>query len=111
MDAISQTFAALSDPTRRAILERLARGEASAGELAQPFAISQPAISRHLRVLEEARLIERRVDAQRRICRLNPDGLRAVASWIDAHRTFWEDGLEKLAALVEERPQSRRRKR
>lgn len=101
MDELSLTFAALADPTRRAIVARLAHGEASVGELAAPFAISQPAISRHLRVLEEARLIERRVQAQRRVCRLRPAALAQAADWIELHRTLWEDGLERLAALLE----------
>ncbi|HEV3241255.1 MAG TPA: metalloregulator ArsR/SmtB family transcription factor [Casimicrobiaceae bacterium] len=107
---LDQTFAALADPTRRAILARLARGEAAVGDLAAPFAISLPAVSRHLRVLEHARLIERRVDAQWRVCRLSPDPLRAAASWIERYRYFWETRLDDLAALLEEpRPQRRKR--
>ena len=107
---LDDTFAALADPTRRAILARLARGEAAVGELARPFAISLPAISRHLRVLERARLIERRVDAQWRMCRLRPGPLRAASHWIDHYRRFWEQSLDDLAALLEE-PQPKRRKR
>lgn len=107
---LDQTFAALADPTRRAILARLARGDAVVGDLAQPFDISLPAVSRHLRVLEHARLIERRVDAQWRICRLRPDPLRDAARWIDRYRRFWVDRLEDLAALLEE-PRPKRRKR
>src|SRR5215471_7075114 len=95
---LDQTFAALADPTRRAIL---ARGEAPVGELARPFAISLPAVSRHLRVLERARLIERRVDAQWRVCRLRPQPLRTAASWIEEYRRFWEHRLDDLAALLE----------
>jgi len=86
---LDRIFAALADPTRRAILARLARGEAAVGDLAKPFTISPPAISRHLRVLERARLIERRVDAQWRVCRLRPDALRHAASWIGRYRHFW----------------------
>jgi DNA-binding transcriptional ArsR family regulator len=98
---LDATFAALADPTRRAILARLARGDAVVGDLARPFAISLPAVSRHLRVLERARLIERRVDAQWRVCRLRPQPLRTAASWIDEYRRFWEQRLDDLAALLE----------
>ncbi len=114
MDSIGNTFAALADPTRRAIVARLARGEATVGELAAPFPISLPAISRHLRVLEDARLIERRVDAQWRRCRLRPEALREAARWIDDYRAFWEQGLARLATLLEtpaERPRSTRPRR
>jgi DNA-binding transcriptional ArsR family regulator len=107
---LDQTFAALADPTRRAILARLARGEAVVGDLAQPFDISLPAVSRHLRVLERARLIERRVDAQWRVCRLRPDPLRAAAHWIDRYRRFWEERLDDLAAFLEEPPPKRRKR-
>jgi DNA-binding transcriptional ArsR family regulator len=108
--ALNGTFAALADPTRRAILARLARGEASVGDLARPFDISLPAISRHLRVLERARLIERRVDAQRRVCRLRAQPLHAAAKWIERYRDFWEERLDDLAALLEEPPPKRRRR-
>ena len=101
---LDATFAALADPTRRAILARLARGEAVVGDLARPFAISLPAISRHLRVLERARLIERRVDAQWRVCRLRPQPLHVAANWIDAYRRFWDERLDQLAALLEAPP-------
>ena len=107
---LDQTFAALADPTRRAILARLARGEAAVGALAEPFNISLPAVSRHLRVLERARLIERRVDAQWRVCRLRSAPLREAAQWIDRYRRFWEQRLDDLAAFLEEpRPKRRRR--
>jgi len=110
---LSQTFAALADPTRRAILARLARGEATVGDLARPFSISLPAVSRHLRVLERARLIERRVDAQRRVCKLRAQPLRAAAGWIERYRSFWEERLDQLAALLEAPPSPapKRRKR
>jgi DNA-binding transcriptional ArsR family regulator len=91
---LDRVFAALADPTRRAILARLARGEAVVGDLAEPFAISPPAVSRHLRVLQRARLIERRVDAQWRVCRLRPEPLREAARWIDRYRRFWEERLD-----------------
>lgn len=109
------TFAALADPTRRAIVERLALGATHVGELAQPFAISAPAISRHLRVLEAAGLIEREVDARYRICRLRPAALGAAHGWLDQYRRHWEQSLDRLAELLESpsagatRPQPRRR--
>jgi DNA-binding transcriptional ArsR family regulator len=106
---LNETFAALADPTRRAILARLARGEAAVGDLARPFDISLPAVSRHLRVLERARLIERRVDAQRRVCRLRAQPLRVAANWIDRYRSFWEERLDDLAALLEAPPPKRRK--
>ena len=104
MDRLGDTFLALADPTRRAILARLARGEASVGELAKPFPVSLPAISRHLRVLERARLIERRVDAQWRRCRLRPQPLLEASRFLDRYRHFWEESLDNLAALVERAP-------
>lgn len=100
MDRLSQTFQALADPTRRAIVERLATGEATVGELARPFAISAPAISRHLRVLEDAELIDRKVDARWRVCSLRRDRLAAAQSWIDDVRRFWEAGFDRLDALL-----------
>ena len=98
MDAsqLDRTFAALADPTRRAILARLAEGDASVGELARPFDISAPAISRHLKVLEEAGLIARRKEAQWRRCRLQTRPLRAAADWVDHYRRFWEGQLDQL---------------
>jgi DNA-binding transcriptional ArsR family regulator len=105
---LDATFSALADPTRRAILARLARGDAIVGDLARPFSISLPAISRHLRVLERARLIERRVNAQWRICRLRPQPLRTAASWIEEYRRFWEQRLDDLAALLETPPEPAR---
>ena len=96
-DHLSLTFAALADPTRRAILARLAEGEASVGELARPFAMSLPAISKHLSVLERARLIRRRKDAQWRRCALRPDGLRTAAKWIGQYERFWTESFDRLA--------------
>jgi DNA-binding transcriptional ArsR family regulator len=101
-DPLSASFAALADPTRRAILARLALGESSVGELVRPFAISGPAISRHLRVLENARLIERQVDAQWRICRLHPPGLKAADDWLSDYRQFWEHSLDRLVEVLEQ---------
>jgi DNA-binding transcriptional ArsR family regulator len=93
---LDAAFAALSDPTRRAILAKLALGEASVNELAAPFAMSQPAISKHLKVLERAGLISRGRDAQRRPCRLEPDGLTEVSAWIDNYRRDLEQRLDRL---------------
>ena len=98
---LSQTFAALADPTRRAILERLAEGSASVGELAAPFAISLPAVSRHLKVLEGAGLIHRETDAQWRRCHLEPARLKEAAAWIDHYRRFWEGSFDRLARYLE----------
>jgi DNA-binding transcriptional ArsR family regulator len=101
MDLLSQTFAALADPTRRSIVLRLAEGDATVGQLAKPFAISGPAISRHLKVLEEAQLIERRVDARFRVCSLRRDRLAEAESWINETRQFWERGFDRLEALLQ----------
>ena len=101
MDLLSQTFAALADPTRRAIVLRLAEGDATVGQLAKPFAISGPAISRHLKVLEEAQLIERRVDARCRVCSLRRDRLAEAERWINETRQFWERGFDRLEALLQ----------
>src|SRR5271157_1107323 len=101
MRLLSQTFSALADPTRRAIVARLAAGDATVGELAKPFDISGPAISRHLRVLEEARLIERRVDARWRVCSLRRDRLAEAERWINETRRFWESGFDRLEALLQ----------
>jgi len=99
---LNQTFQALADPTRRAIMARLAEGESSVNELATPFDISLPAISRHLKVLEEAKLIERRKDAQFRRCRLRPENLQAAAAWINHYKRFWEGQFDQLAAYLED---------
>src|SRR5512145_1857396 len=101
MDTLSHTFAALADPTRRAILARLARGEAHVGEIGAPLAISGPAVSHHLRVLERAGLIEREVSAQWRICRLQGRALRDAHDWLGEYRQFWEHSLDRLAELLE----------
>ena len=100
-DSLSATFAALADPTRRAILARLAQGESPVGDLVKPFPISAPAISRHLRVLESAGLIERKVDAQWRICRLHAPGLRRANDWLSQYRAFWDDSLDRLVEVLE----------
>jgi DNA-binding transcriptional ArsR family regulator len=96
IDALSATFSALADPTRRAILSRLAIGEASVTELAQPFAMSMPAISKHLKVLEHAGLIARGRDAQWRPCRLEAGPLRDIANWVEPYRRYWEARFDRL---------------
>ena len=98
---LNTTFAALADPTRRAIIARLASGEASVAELAEPFAISQPAISKHLKVLERAGLISRGQDAQRRPRRLEAKPLAEATEWLERYREFWEANYERLDALLE----------
>jgi DNA-binding transcriptional ArsR family regulator len=99
-DPLSSTFAALADPTRRAILARLALGEASAGELARPFAMSGPAVTKHLKVLERAGLISRGRSAQQRPARLEPVALKAASEWIHAYRRFWDDQFDNLDAYL-----------
>jgi DNA-binding transcriptional ArsR family regulator len=99
---LDATFAALADPTRRAILARLALGEASVNELAEPFAMSQPAISKHLRVLERAGLISRGHDAQRRPRRLEAKPLAQANEWLEKYRQYWEGNFQRLDALLEE---------
>lgn len=101
-DCLSTTFSALADPTRRAILARLAVGSASVKELAQPFRMSAPAISRHLKVLERGGLILRGRDAQWRPCRLNAAGLRPVADWLEEYRRFWQEGFDRLDSYLHE---------
>ena len=99
---LDATFAALADPTRRAILARLAQGEASVNELAEPFDMSQPAISKHLRVLERAGLISRSRDAQRRPCRLEAKPLAEADEWLERYREFWEASFDRLDSLLQE---------
>ena len=101
-DHLSTTFSALADPTRRAILARLATGEASVTELAEPFAMSLPAVSKHLKVLERAGLISRGRAAQWRPCRLAPEPLKDAAGWIDEYRRFWDESLDRLAEFLDE---------
>lgn len=101
-DPLSATLSALADPTRRAILARLSQGETTVGELAAPFDISLPAVSRHLKVLEGAGLITRGRDAQWRPCRLQPEPLKDVADWLEAYRRFWEGSFDKMDAYLAE---------
>ena len=114
---LDAAFSALADPTRRAILARLASGEATVNEIAAPFEISLPAVSRHLKVLERAGLIARGREAQSRPCRLDAAGLREVADWVDAYRRFWEESFDRLDQYLqtikneEKKHVPRRRKR
>src|SRR4051812_19446948 len=101
-DTLSLTFAALADPTRRAILAHLAGGEASVKELAEPFEMSLPAVSKHLKVLERAGLISRGRDAQWRPARLAADPLKEVATWVGGYRRFWEESFDQLAEYLKE---------
>ncbi|MDA1010974.1 MAG: metalloregulator ArsR/SmtB family transcription factor [Chloroflexi bacterium] len=101
-DPLDAAFAALADPTRRAIIERLAEGEASVTEIAEPFRMSLPAVSKHLKVLERAGLIERGRHAQWRPCRLRPDGLRAASDWLDEYRQFWEGRMGRLETFIKQ---------
>jgi DNA-binding transcriptional ArsR family regulator len=117
IDHLDATFAALADPTRRAILARLALGDATVTELAEPFAISQPAISKHLKVLESAGLISRGRDAQRRPCRLEAQPLAQATEWLASYRQFWEASFQRLDTLLAElqakpnKPSKRKRNR
>jgi DNA-binding transcriptional ArsR family regulator len=101
-DALSTTFAALADPTRRAILARLATGERSVTELAEPFDMSMPAVSKHLRVLEDAGLIARRQDAQFRWCRIQAAPLKDIAAWAEQYRQIWEERFDRLETYLGE---------
>ena len=115
-DQLSSTFAALADPTRRAILARLASGRASVTELAAPFDMSMPAVSKHLKVLERAGLVARGRDAQWRPCELRAGPLKDVADWVDHYRSFWEQSLDRLEAYLQQlqtkgKPHARRKAR
>jgi DNA-binding transcriptional ArsR family regulator len=101
-DSLSQTFAALADPTRRAMLARLTKGEVSVGELAKPFLadMSLPAVTKHLKVLENAGLVSKTRDAQFRPCKLNGDGLKVAANWMEHYRVFWEESFDRLEAYL-----------
>jgi DNA-binding transcriptional ArsR family regulator len=101
-DVLDATFAALADPTRRAILARLAAGEATVTELAEPFDMTQPAVSKHLKVLERAGLVSRGRDAQRRPCRLEARPLRTATEWLERYRRHWQESYERLDALLAE---------
>jgi DNA-binding transcriptional ArsR family regulator len=102
LDSLDAVFAALANPTRRAILARLAEGEATVGDLAEPFDVTQPAVSRHLRVLEEAGLVSRRREAQRRFARLEAEPMAEAVAWLEEYREFWEGRFRKLDALLDD---------
>ena len=108
---LDATFAALADPTRRAILARLASGEASVNELAEPFKMTQPAISKHLKVLEQAGLISRGRDAQRRPRRLEAKPLAEASGWLENYRQFWEGSFQRLDLLLEEMKSKEKKRR
>jgi DNA-binding transcriptional ArsR family regulator len=99
---LDRTFHALADPTRRAILARLSQGEATVGELARPFDVSRPAISKHLRVLEAARLVQRTRDGRLSRCGLDAAPMREAADWVERYRQFWEDQLDSLSRYLED---------
>ena len=107
--ALDTVFAALADPTRRAILSRLATGEASVNELAAPFEMSQPAVSKHLKVLERAGLIERDIDKQRRPARLKAEPMAAAVSWLEEFKEFWSSSLDQLDDLLHELKQAEKK--
>lgn len=100
--SLDRTFSALADPTRRAILSGLAEGERTVGDLAEPFNMSLPAVSKHIRVLEEAGLLERRHEGRIHRLSLNPDPMRGAAEWIDLYKSFWTSKLDQLEKLLEE---------
>jgi DNA-binding transcriptional ArsR family regulator len=102
MKNLDQAFTALADPTRRAMVARLARGDATVGELAEPFEISLPAISRHLKILEDAALISNERHGKHRLCHLNPEVLAGVAEWIDFQCTFWNRSFDRLEARLKQ---------
>ena len=109
-DTLSVTLSALADPTRRAILARLARGETTVNEIAKPFDISLPAVSRHLKVLEAAGLISRGREAQWRPCRLEPRALKAVDNWLSRYRRFWTESFDKMDLYLAELKAKEKRK-
>lgn len=108
---LDATFAALANPTRRAILARLAEGEASVTELAKPFRMTQPAVSKHLKVLERAGLISRGRDAQRRLSRIEAEPLAEATQWLENYRRFWDDSFRELDGLLEEMKIKQKKKR
>jgi DNA-binding transcriptional ArsR family regulator len=111
IDRLDATFAALADPTRRAILARLTLGEASVGELAEPFAMSQPAISKHLKVLERAGLVSHGQDAQRRPRRIEGQPLAEAVGWLENYRRVWEGNFRRLDALLDEMKSAKKKRR
>ncbi len=111
VDTLGTALAALSDPTRRSIVDRLTRGPAPVSELARPFAMSQQAISKHVAYLEHARLIRKRRAGRQHLCTLNPNALRAVAQWAEGYRRVWEENFHRLDTLLDEMKAPRKRTR
>ena len=111
VDTLSQTLAAVADPTRRAILQRLVEGPAPVLELARPFRMSQQAVSKHLAYLEKAQLIEKRRDGRLHICTLNPEPLEEVAAWTEDYRELWEKNFQRLDTLLDELTAKKKKKR
>src|SRR5580698_5551903 len=107
MNTLDHTFSALSDPTRRAILARLAQSDATVGELAEPFEISLPAISRHLRVLEDAMLISNERQGKHRVCSLKPEALMRATDWLDFYRKFWSGSFDRLDAHLKRKKEKK----
>ena len=107
--SLDGVFSALADPTRRRIVERLARGPLTVGEIASGFTISQPAISRHVRVLEESGLLERRIEGRIHRCTLSPSTMQAASGWIDKQRAFWSAVLDRLDTFLEEPPKRKKK--
>ena len=107
MKHLDRTFQALADPTRRAILARLALGSATVGELAEPFSISMPAISRHLKVLQDAALIHNRREGKHRRCSLNPEALRSAVEHLECYRRFWSGSMDRLDAFLKQQPDTK----
>ncbi|MBI2809937.1 MAG: winged helix-turn-helix transcriptional regulator [Candidatus Melainabacteria bacterium] len=100
-DSLSQTFAALADPTRRAMLAQLKHGECSVSDLAKPYEMSLPAITKHIKILERAGLVSKTKDAQWRPCKLKQDGLKEVADWVEEYRVYWEESFDRLEAYLQ----------
>lgn len=111
MDQLSLTFQALADPTRRSMLQRLSKGTATVNELAEPFDMSGPAITKHLKVLEKAGLITREKDAQRRPCKINGTALKVANDWVEQYRQFWEDSFDRLEEYLNQMNQKKNKRK
>lgn len=109
--SLDAVFSALSDPTRRNIIERLARGPLTVGQIAANFSISQPAISKHVRILEESGLLRRQVEGRVHHCHLSPDAIEAAAGWIETQRQFWNGALDRLETLLAQTPQGKKKRK
>jgi|SRR5579862_1416944 len=107
-DSLDRVFGALADPTRRRIVERLARKPLTVGEIAREFPLTQPAISKHVRVLEESGLLERRIEGRVHVCSLSPDAMSRAARWLERQRAYWNSALNRLEELLAEKPEKRK---